>query len=74
MQIILLNNYSHHPFSHDHLLLRQRELLITFTNNLEQLDDTLNGVIFSDISDQLPIVHVFNANILVKMPERILII
>ena len=27
MQILLLNNYSHHPFSH--LLLRQRKLLIT---------------------------------------------
>jgi hypothetical protein len=31
-----------------------------FTNNQEQLDDSINGIIFSDISDHLPIVHIFN--------------
>ena len=37
-----------------------------FTNNLEQRDDGLNGIIFSDISDHLPIVHVFYTNIFGK--------
>ena len=34
-----------------------------FTNNLEQLSDSWNGIIFSDISDHLPIVHVLYTNI-----------
>ena len=29
-----------------------------FTNNIEKLDSSINGIIFSDISDHLPIVHV----------------
>jgi hypothetical protein len=37
-----------------------------FTNNLEQLDDSINGIIFSDISDHLPIVHMFNTNMFGK--------
>ena len=34
-----------------------------FTNNLDELEKRLNGIIFSDISDHLPIVHLFNTNI-----------
>jgi hypothetical protein len=37
-----------------------------FTNNMEQLDDSINGIIFSDISDHLPIVHMFNTNMFGK--------
>ncbi len=37
-----------------------------FTNNLEELDESVNGIIFSDISDHLPIVHMFNTNIFSK--------
>ena len=37
-----------------------------FTNNLEKLNDSVNGVVFSDISDHLPIVHIFNSIILDK--------
>ena len=37
-----------------------------FTNNLEKLDESLNAIIFSDISDHLPIVHVFDTNIFYK--------
>ena len=37
-----------------------------FTNNLENLTDSINGIVFSDISDHLPIVHVFKTNIFVK--------
>ena len=37
-----------------------------FTNNLENLSDNINGIIFNDISDHLPIVHVSNANIFYK--------
>ena len=33
-----------------------------FTNNVDQLDDSINGIIFSHISDHLPIVHMFNTN------------
>ena len=38
-----------------------------FTNNLEKLNDSINGIVFSDISDHLPIVHVFNTNIFGKI-------
>jgi hypothetical protein len=31
-----------------------------FTNNIENIDSSLNGIIFSDISDHLPIVHICN--------------
>jgi endonuclease/exonuclease/phosphatase family metal-dependent hydrolase len=34
-----------------------------FTNNLEKLNDSVNAIVFSDISDHLPIVHMFNTNI-----------
>ena len=38
-----------------------------FTNNLEKLNNSRNGIIvFSDISDHLPIVHMFNTNIFGK--------
>ena len=37
-----------------------------FTNNLEKLDESLNAIILSDISDHLPIVHVFDTNIFYK--------
>ena len=37
-----------------------------FTNNMEQLDDSINGIIFSDISDHLQIVHMFNTNMFGK--------
>jgi hypothetical protein len=37
-----------------------------FTNNLEELDESVNGIIFSYISDHLPIVHMFNTNIFSK--------
>ena len=30
----------------------------TFTNNIEKLDSSVNGILFSDISDHLPILHV----------------
>ncbi len=36
------------------------------TNNLENLTDDINGIVFSDISDHFPIAHVFNTNIFVK--------
>ena len=44
-----------------------------FTNNLEELDESVNGIIFSDISDHLPIVHMFNTNILVKTLLKMLV-
>jgi hypothetical protein len=37
-----------------------------FTNNLENLYDRVNGIVFSGISDHLPIVHMFNTNIFGK--------
>ena len=37
-----------------------------FTNNLEEVENSLNGIIFSDISDHLPIVHVSKTNVLGK--------
>jgi hypothetical protein len=37
-----------------------------FTNNLENLNDRVNGIDFSDISDHLPIVYMFNTNIFGK--------
>ena len=37
-----------------------------FTNNLEKPNDSINGIVFSNISDHLPIVHVFNTNIFGK--------
>ena len=37
-----------------------------FTNNLEKLDESLNAIIFSYISDHLPTVHVFYTNIVYK--------
>ena len=37
-----------------------------FTNNLEKINDSINGIVFSDISDHLPIIHLFNTNIFVK--------
>ncbi len=36
------------------------------TNNLEKPNDSINGIVFSDISDHLPIVHGFNTNIFGK--------
>ena len=41
-----------------------------FTNNLEELEDSTNGIIFSDISDHLPIVHTFNTNVLSKTTTK----
>ena len=39
-----------------------------FTNNTEKLESSTNGIIFSDLSDHLPIVHMSNLNkILIKM-------
>jgi uncharacterized protein YqgV (UPF0045/DUF77 family) len=37
-----------------------------FTNNLEKLNDSVNGVVSGDISDHLPIVHIFNSIIFDK--------
>ena len=37
-----------------------------FTNNLEKLDESINAIIISDISDHLPIVHVSDTNIFYK--------
>jgi hypothetical protein len=37
-----------------------------FTNNVEEVENSLNGIIFSDISDHLPIVHVSKTNVLGK--------
>ena len=38
-----------------------------FTNNLEKFNDSINGIIvLSDISDHLPIIHLFNTDIFVK--------
>ena len=33
-----------------------------FTNNIEKLESSTNGIIFSDLSDHLPIVHMCNLN------------
>ena len=33
-----------------------------FTNNIQQVDKSINGIIFSDISDHLPIVHMCSTN------------
>ena len=33
-----------------------------FTNNIEKLDSSVNGILFSDISDHLPILHVCDLN------------
>ena len=33
-----------------------------FTNNTEKIDSSINGIIFSDISNHLPIVHMCNLN------------
>ena len=33
-----------------------------FTNNIEKLESSTNGIIFSDLSDHLPIVHTCNLN------------
>ena len=33
-----------------------------FTNNIEELNDSINGIIFSDISDHLTIVHMSNTD------------
>jgi hypothetical protein len=41
-----------------------------FTNNLEELEDSTNDIIFSDISDHFPIVHTFNTNILSKTTTK----
>ena len=35
---------------------------IIFTNNIEKLENSINGIIFSDISDHLPIIHKFDSN------------
>ena len=37
-----------------------------FTNNIEGIENSLNGIIFSDISDHLPIVHVSKTIVLTK--------
>ena len=37
-----------------------------FTNNLEKLDESINAIIISNISDHLPIVHVSDTNIFYK--------
>ena len=37
-----------------------------FTNNLEKINDSINGIVFSDISDHLPIINLFNTDIFVK--------
>ncbi len=34
---------------------------IIFINNLGKRNDSVNGVVFSDISGHLPIVHIFNS-------------
>ena len=43
----------------------------TFTNNLEKLNNSINGIVFSDISDHLPIVHMFNTNIFGKKLKHV---
>ena len=42
-----------------------------FTNNLENLSDSMNDIIFSDISDHLPIVHLFNTSIFAKKTKNV---
>ena len=59
MPTTLLNNYSHHLFSRHHTATLIDNM---FTNNVDQLDDSINGIIFSHISDHLPIVRMFNTN------------
>ena len=39
-----------------------------FTNNIEDIENNLNGIIFSDISDHLPIVHYLKQMYLEKGP------
>jgi hypothetical protein len=41
-----------------------------FTNNLENIENSKNGIIFTDISDHLPVVHMFNINILAKIMSK----
>ena len=33
-----------------------------FTNNIDKIDSSVNGIIFYDISDHLPILHVCDLN------------
>ena len=37
-----------------------------FTNNIEKVENSINGIIFADISDHLPILHMFDS----KNPEE----
>jgi endonuclease/exonuclease/phosphatase family metal-dependent hydrolase len=32
-----------------------------FTNNIEKVENSINGIIFTDISDHLPILHMFDS-------------
>ena len=41
-----------------------------FINNLENIENSKNGIIFTDISDHLPVVHMFNINILAKIMSK----
>ncbi len=41
-----------------------------FTNNLENLNSSLNSIIYSDISDHLPIVHMLNTNVFAKNTSK----
>ncbi|XP_028408826.1 uncharacterized protein LOC114531415 [Dendronephthya gigantea] len=41
-----------------------------FTNNIEDFNNSLNGIIFSDISDHLPIFHMFNSDLFGKNTDN----
>ena len=38
-----------------------------FTNNIQQVETSINGIIFSDISDHLPAVHMCTMNAVYDM-------
>ena len=67
------NRFLEQLFTSSYMPLILRPTLITehtatiidniFTNDIENIESSANGIIFSDISDHLPIVHVRNSKI-----------
>ena len=66
------NRFTEQLFTSSHIALITKPTRITqhtatlidniFTNNIEKLESSANGIIFSDLSDHLPIVHTCNLN------------
>ena len=42
-----------------------------FTNNIENIENSKNGIIFTDISDHIPIAHMSDINIFAKKKSKI---